>query len=76
MTMEQMVRAEAVRMLSEAHGETRAQELVAGAEVRALPAAWVDQYESRILIELKESENAPLSWVVMLSEEQDRALCR
>ena len=74
MTMEQAVRARAAIILAHTLGAERAVELVESAEVHAMPRAAVAEVEDRVLVELRESEDSPLSWVVMLTEEQSRGL--
>ncbi|MDA8346946.1 MAG: hypothetical protein M0Z66_16000 [Thermaerobacter sp.] len=74
MTMEQAVRARAAIELAHTLGAARAVELAESAEVHALPRVVVAEVEDRVLVELRETEDSPLSWVLMLTEEQSRAL--
>lgn len=76
MTTEKAVRARAAIVLASTLGAERAVELAESAEVRAMPHAMVPEVEDRVLVELRESEASPLSWVVLLTEEQSRSLVR
>lgn len=74
MTMEQAVRQEAMRVLSQTHGAMRARELVADAKVCAMPSVAVPEIEDLVLVEFRETAESPLSWVVVMSEEQHRSM--
>lgn len=67
MTMEQFVRKNAEMDLAATFGAVRAHRMMEGAEVHAMPRVAVPEVEDRLLVEWRETEDSPLSWVVLAS---------